>query len=177
MDIINSWRQIGRRYFWPHLLLGVVAAYLGIYANLEKPFIQRIVSSTLLSVNHLEHNFNSCFVSNILTSNSYNYSGQKVNPWQYQAIRRFIRQFAFYLTYNVSAPNLSDVELVKDSSSDYYWELLSHLVALMSGYSISSEYQYTQLYPKKQVVELPNLAIGLILAQSGGIRAGPFSLS
>lgn len=177
MDIINSWRQIGRRYFWPHLLLGVVAAYLGISANLEKPFIQRIVSSTLLSVNRLEHNFNSFFTPGILTGNSYSYSGQRVNPWQNQALRRFIRQFAFSLTYDVSSPNLSDIELEKDSSSDYYWELVSHIAALMSGYSISSEYQFTHLYPKRQAVELPNLAIGLLLAQSGGIRAGPLSLS
>ena len=170
MDIINRWRKISRCYFWPPLLLGVVAAYMGIATNLEKPFIQRIVSSTLLSVNSFEHTLTRRLASSILlVSSPSGHSAQKLNSWQSHAIRRLIKQFAFYLSFDKSFSIPPD--------KDLNWDLLSHLAVLLSDSIIFYDLPMQLYYHRKQPTKLPHLNIGILLAHTGGIRAGPLSLN
>ena len=166
MSILNRWRQIGKRYFWPHLLLGVVAASFGapsILGNNE----QQAVLSTSTSVNQTA----TISPEHIVRQEFSRQSVQSVSIWHQQAIRRFLTKLAFAIS-----PQINETFSVDEEEhlllSVYDWPVVNTLTELLLsnqiahlGYSIENANYH---FPVQQ-------KLGLWLVKLGGLRAGPLS--
>ncbi len=95
IGIFSRWRQLGMRYFWPHLLLGMVAASLGLpVANAQ----------TMESGSGAEAPVNTLFIGNtvpfenLLRIRDTVYRPRiSVDYWHQHAIRVVIRHLSFSL--------------------------------------------------------------------------------
>lgn len=165
MSILNRWRQIGKRYFWPHLLLGVVAASLGapsILANNE----QHAVLSTSTSVNRTAQSF----PEHIVRQEFSRQSTQAVSIWHQQAIRRFLTKLAFAISPQIN--ETFSTEKTDDSLlSVHDWAIVNTLTELLLSNQTNSLVYSTESanyhFPVQQ-------KLGLWLVKLGGLRAGPF---
>ncbi|MGM3174532.1 secA translation cis-regulator SecM [Dickeya lacustris] len=160
IGILNRWRQFGRRYFWPHLLLGMVAATLGLPANFSE---SRDTSTEPNAVPTVSRQHVSYFNLHDLVAlkDSRRRSLLSNDFWHQHAIRTVIRHLSFALTPAVA---------VTDVTSDHRQALLETLNALLirdtplafSGVSVVPPPHTTLSYHT-----------GLWLSQVQGIRAGP----
>lgn len=171
MSIINFWRQFGRRYFWSHLLLGMVAAGIGIPSLLsahaenpqqtDTPSSQNRQSQALIAFDNL---FLRQSVQNPASSFTFNY-------WQQHAVKNVIRQLSFAFTIN--SPELMvkakdeplPVSNVAEVMLDTLYALLTDAPPITVVYLPISTYSLAQITPSYRT--------GLWLAQIQGIRAGP----
>ncbi|MDM3632858.1 secA translation cis-regulator SecM [Proteus mirabilis] len=172
MSIINFWRQFGRRYFWSHLLLGMVAAGIGmpslVSAHAENPSqtdtpsSQNRQSQALIAFDNL---FLRQSVQNPASSFTFNY-------WQQHAVKNVIKQLSFAFT--IHSPEL--MVKVKDEPSP---------VANVAEVMLDTLYALLTQAPSSTLVNLPisrgvltenriSYHTGLWLAQIRGIRAGPY---
>ncbi|MEJ4046373.1 secA translation cis-regulator SecM [Erwinia sp. SLM-02] len=166
IGILNRWRQFGRRYFWPHLLLGMVAASLGL------PQASAHDRTTLAETSSRSLNIGSAarFDSLALLQESVRRPAFSVDYWHQHAIRTVIRHLSFALTPSV-VPVAEEVQPLQAQKL----ALLDTLNALLT-HEARPPVIIRRTAPR-DVSVLPSLHIGLWLAQVRGIRAGPLLLS
>lgn len=166
IGILNRWRQFGRRYFWPHLLLGMVAASLGL------PQASAHDRTTLAETSSRSLNIGSAvrFDSLALLQESVRRPAFSVDYWHQHAIRTVIRHLSFTLTPSAApiAEEAQPLQAQKLALLDTLNALLTH--ETRSPVIICHTAQ-------REVTDLQIYETGLWLARTRGIRAGPFSLS
>lgn len=173
IGILNRWRQFGRRYFWPHLLLGMVAASLGVSTNLSQTELAS-VSNASSSVNRL--NIGSTGLTNLALLQAHRRPAFGVDYWQQHALRTVIRHLSFALApqvvYTVTP------EVVADEAEPLHIQQLALLVTLNSLLTHEPKPPVIIRQTKQPLIlSTHQHQPGLWLAQVQGIRAGPISLS
>ncbi|WP_127959506.1 secA translation cis-regulator SecM [Serratia microhaemolytica] len=173
IGILNRWRQFGRRYFWPHLLLGMVAATLGAPQSLASSD-QSALSSTSSSLN--SHTVTDNAIDHLaLWQGCYRRPTNNIDYWQQHALRTVIRHLSFSLAPQaVSNGGQNALSNTEQRLQMAQLALISTLNALLTH------------HPKLAVTVSPRPLFrseiglshhtGLWLAQVQGIRAGPSSL-
>ncbi|MFK8260286.1 secA translation cis-regulator SecM [Erwinia sp. AnSW2-5] len=164
IGILNRWRQFGIRYFWPHLLLGMVAASLGL------PNASAHDRTTLAetSARSLDIGPAARFDSQALLE-SVRRPSLSVDYWHQHAIRTVIRHLSFTLTTSVSPV------VTEQPHQAHKLALLDTLNALLTHEAKPPVIiRYTA---QRQVEAAPRHQTGLWLAQVQGIRAGPVLIS
>lgn len=172
MGILNLWRQFGRRYFWSHLLLGVVATGIGMPAilnALSEGQQTQFNSSSANRQNQAVNAFDNLFAqqSPQRSSSSSSYS---VNYWQQHAVRNVIRQ----LTFAFSATEDDDAHQQDELKSPLFAPqiMLDTLYAMLAQRSLQWSDNVAQItcyvYPV-----FVSYQPAIWVAQVHGIRAGP----
>ncbi|GKW41318.1 secA translation cis-regulator SecM [Pectobacterium parvum] len=170
IGILNRWRQFGRRYFWPHLLLGMVAASLGLPTSLNDSQDIASLPNSSSSVSR-QNNVSLNLTDLVALKEAHRRSSYSVDYWHQHAIRTVIRHLSFALT----TPQTASAQRV-DDLQPHSLVLLDTLNALLTQNShyplvISPHAGRVTFYPQA------HHQIGIWLAQTRGIRAGPHLFS
>lgn len=173
IGILNRWRQFGRRYFWPHLLLGMVAASLGVSTNLTQTELAA-VPNTSSSLNRLS--IGSTGLTNLALLQAHRRPAFGVDYWQQHALRTVIRHLSFALAPQVAYTAVPEV-IIQEAEPLHVQQLalLVTLNALLTHESKPSVIIRQTRQPL--ILSTHQHQPGLWLAQVQGIRAGPIFLS
>jgi len=165
IGILNRWRQFGRRYFWPHLLLGMVAASFGLPVTHASEQRSPETSSNSLTIGKVAR-----FDSLALLQESARRPNFNVDYWHQHAIRIVIRHLSFALTpqHLPTAEQALPLEVQKLALLDTLNALLTHE---------SRPPVIIRDTPRRNEALRAAYHSGLWLAQVQGIRAGPATLA
>ncbi|MDC9593717.1 secA translation cis-regulator SecM [Xenorhabdus sp. IM139775] len=176
MSILNLWRQFGRRYFWSHLLLGMVATGIGVptvFAGVAESLHHTNTSSAQGSRHQAFSSFEHLFKLHLLQFKSVQrQSSHYLNHWQQHAVRNVIRQLSFAFSVTEPVRNESANESHRISSPSMQQLMLDTLHAMLTQAPASFEKIISDVAMVDLV--LPDTHTPAIwVAKVQGIRAGP----
>lgn len=166
ISIVNRWRQFGRRYFWPHLLFGMVAASLGVHSNWSCAAFSGLPSS----LSHPNQN-NVSFNGLTLLYGAHRHSAFN-NDCRYRCVLLTVMQHFSFSFAPLVSHEWSQGKETLESLQIQQLVLFCALNALSVCGSIISTMTNNIERPMLNVFALYNP--GLWLAQVQGIRAGPW---